>query len=118
MGAIRTIGIAFSFLAVCMTFYCLGSTQWATSVTNNNGIQTTVEKSMGLWKYCEKPTNGNAQCQKLSQFGIATLAQYGFIGFRVLVILGLIAALGGFVSGVASSDGVNLASTKVFNDFI
>merc|ERR1712004_666230 len=108
MGAIRTIGIALSFLAVCMTFYVLGSTHWATNVSNNNGIQTNVEKSLGLWKYCEKPTNGN----KLSQFGIATLSQYGFIGFRVLVILGLIAALAGFVSGVASSDAVNLASTK------
>jgi len=53
------------------------------------------------------------QCQSLSQFGIAQLAQYGIVGFRVLVIISCIAGTGGFIAGVASSDSVNIASTKV-----
>ncbi|CAG5078962.1 Oidioi.mRNA.OKI2018_I69.PAR.g9135.t1.cds [Oikopleura dioica] len=114
MGAIRTIGIALSFVALCMTVYCLATPHWAISVQNNNGIQTGVQKSLGLWKYCEKAVNAdNGHCQKLSQFGIAALAQYGIIGFRVLVIIGLICAIIGFVAGTASSDAINIAPTKI-----
>merc|ERR1712037_855686 len=85
MGAIRAIGIFLGFVATCLSFYCLITPFWATNVSNNNGIQTTNQKALGLWKYCEKPQNaGNYQCQSLSQFGIAQLAQYGIVGFRVL----------------------------------
>jgi len=113
MGAIRAIGIFLGFAATCLSFYCLITPFWATNVSNNNGIQTTNQKALGLWKYCEKPQNaGNYQCQSLSQFGIAQLAQYGIVGFRVLVIIGCIAGTGGFIAGVASSDSVNIASTK------
>ncbi|CAG5103382.1 Oidioi.mRNA.OKI2018_I69.chr1.g747.t2.cds [Oikopleura dioica] len=71
------------------------------------------KRYFGLWQFCAGGDYyGTYQCQSLSQFGIAQLAQYGIVGFRVLVILGCIFGTGGFFAGVASSDSVNIASTK------
>ena len=53
----------------------------------------------------------------MSQFGIAQLAQYGIVGFRILAILSCIFGCAGFIAGVASSDSVNLASSKVSSFF-
>ncbi|CBY11828.1 unnamed protein product [Oikopleura dioica] len=113
MGFARTLGIFLGFCAVFLSFYCLTTPFWARNVSNMSGIQTSTTKALGLWKYCEKPQNGgNYQCQSLSQFGIAQLAQYGIVGFRALVILGCIAGTCGLISGIASSESVNIASSK------
>lgn len=112
MGAIRAIGIGLSLIAICLTVYSLISPFWATNIQNNSGFQSMETKALGLFKYCVKGSSSpNYNCQKLSQLGVAKLAQMGIVGMRCLMIIGLIAGFAGFFAGVASSDAVNVAKS-------
>jgi len=113
MGAIRTIGIALGLVAVTLTIYSTMTPYWGVNIDNNMGMQSMQDKAIGLWKACTR-ANGqsNYQCQSLKQFGIQRLAETGIIGFRILMIIGLIAGMGGLIAGITSSDAVNIAKSS------
>ncbi|CBY06744.1 unnamed protein product [Oikopleura dioica] len=113
MAAFNILSSVFGLCATICAVYTCVSPYWAVSVKNSNGFNEMQERYFGLWQYCAGGDHyGTYQCQALSQFGIAQLAQYGIVGFRILAILSCIFGSAGFIAGVASSDSVNLASSK------
>jgi len=113
MGFMRILGIFLGLTAVGLSMYSLMSPKWAVSVKNAGGLTIQQEVAVGLWKYCSKSGSAsNYNCQPLGQFSIQILAQMGVVGFRALMIIGLIAGFGGFCAGVTSTDAVNVAKSS------
>jgi len=113
MGFMRILGVFLGIVAVGLSLFSLMSPKWAVNVKNAGGIQSMTDVAVGLWKYCTK--NGqtsNYNCQPLSQFGIQILSQMGIVGFRALMIIGVIAGFSGFFAGVTSTDAVNVAKSS------
>lgn len=112
MGAMRAVAILLGATAVGLSVYATISPMWGTNVENVAGMPSFQKKAIGLWKACTAP-NGQStfQCVPLKQFGIQHLARTGVIGFRALMIIGLIAGTVGLVSGITSSNAVNLAKS-------
>merc|ERR1712147_72378 len=114
MGVLRVIGIVLGLGAVILTLWSMGSPKWSVSVPQTQaGQPITFEAYRGLWKQCygSGQSGFNTQCNKYTQT-ITQLAKYGLVGQRALMVIATIFAFVGLISGVTSSDAVNLAATS------
>jgi len=110
----RVMGIVLGLGACILTLWCVGSYKWSVSVPQTaSGQPISITASRGLWKQCMSSGNGdfNSQCNKYS-VTISQLAKTGIVGQRALMVLATIFAFAGLMSGITSSDAVNIAATS------
>jgi len=116
----RPLGLILGvFCVICMTT-TLWSAKWSVSLpTTMTGQPVSFSAYRGLWKQCYGTGGtGNSfqnQCNKYTQ-GISQLARTGLIGQRALTILGWVFCMTGLITGVMSTNAVNVATTSKAKD--
>merc|ERR1712062_305558 len=107
----RLLAIALGLCAVGLTMVTVCAPYWSVTLPmTQNGQMVTVQSHRGLWKACYSGAAGtNMQCNNYKQHGVAGLAQAGVIKYRAMAVLAAIFAIGGLISGVTSTNAVNVA---------
>merc|ERR1712141_76207 len=107
----RLLAIALGLCAVGLTMVTVCAPYWSVTLPmTQNGQMVTVQSPRGLWKACYSGAAGtNMQCNNYKQHGVAGLAQAGVIKYRAMAVLAAIFAIGGLISGVTSTNAVNVA---------
>jgi len=112
----RLLGIALGLVACALVTWCNCSPHWADSLPiTGNGAHVPFSAYRGLWKQCygtgESGGSFSTNCNSYTQ-SISELARAGIVGQRALLVLSNMLVVTGLITGIISSNAVNIAPSE------